>query len=82
MKVFPDAKVKIGGYTDKTGDESFNKKLSLDRANAVKVFLDEQGLGAQVAGTEGYGSEIARYPADAPESDRIKDRRVSVSVRK
>ncbi|MGJ1422319.1 DUF937 domain-containing protein [Sphingobacterium spiritivorum] len=82
LKVFPDAKVKIGGYTDKTGDEAFNKKLSLDRANAVKVFLDEQGLGAQVAGTEGYGSEIARYPADAPESDRIKDRRVSVSVRK
>jgi len=81
LKVFPEAKVKIGGYTDKTGDESFNKKLSLERANTVKAFLEEQGVGAQVVGAEGYGSEFAAHSADAPESDRIKDRRVSVSVR-
>ncbi len=81
LKVFPEAKVKIGGYTDKTGDESFNKKLSLERANTVKAFLEQQGLGSQVAGAEGYGSEFAAYAANAPESDRIKDRRVSVSVR-
>lgn len=82
LKVFPDAKVKIGGYTDRTGNEVLNKQLSLDRANAVKNFLAEQGLGAQVLETEGYGSQFAKAEATAPEDQRVLDRRVSVSVRK
>lgn len=82
LKAFPDVKLKIGGYTDKTGNEAVNKKISNERAESVKKYLTEQGLAAQVAGAEGYGSEFAKYEASAPESDRIKDRRVSISIRK
>jgi outer membrane protein OmpA-like peptidoglycan-associated protein len=81
LKAFPKAKIKLGGYTDKVGDEAANKKLSGERATAVLEALKVAGVGAQVTGAEGYGSEFAKYPADAPEVDRIKDRRVSVSVR-
>jgi outer membrane protein OmpA-like peptidoglycan-associated protein len=81
LKAFPTAQVKIGGYTDKTGNEDLNKKLSRDRANAVKEYLDKAGLAQQVIGAEGYGSQFAKYPADAPEADRILDRHVAVSVR-
>ncbi|MDM1293206.1 OmpA family protein [Sphingobacterium sp. N143] len=81
LKAFPAAHVKIGGYTDKTGNEDFNKTLSLNRANAVKDYLDKKGLSGQVTGAEGYGSQFAKYAADAPESDRILDRHVAVSVR-
>jgi outer membrane protein OmpA-like peptidoglycan-associated protein len=81
LKAFPNAKIKVGGYTDKVGDEAANKKLSGERATAVAAALKDAGVGAQVEGAEGYGSEFAKYPADAPEVDRIKDRRVSVSVR-
>ena len=81
LKAFPNAKLKVGGYTDKTGNEASNKKLSASRAGAVKAALDKAGVGTQVLGAEGYGSDFAKYPADAPESDRIKDRHVSVSVR-
>ena len=81
LKAFPAANIKIGGYTDKTGNEDFNKKLSLERANAVKDYLGKDGLSKQVTGAEGYGSQFAKYNADAPESDRIMDRHVSVSVR-
>lgn len=81
LKAFPTANVKIGGYTDKTGNEEFNKKLSLDRANAVKEYLDNAGLSKQVIGAEGYGSQFAKYAANAPETDRILDRHVAVSVR-
>ncbi|RKE56280.1 OmpA family protein [Sphingobacterium detergens] len=81
LKAFPAANVKIGGYTDKTGNEEYNKKLSLERANAVKDYLDKAGLSKQVTGAEGYGSQFAKYPADAPETDRILDRHVAVSVR-
>lgn len=81
LKAFPAAKIKIGGYTDKVGDEAANKKLSGDRAKSVKAALDKAGAGAQVTDAEGYGSAYAKHPADAPESDRVTDRRVSVSVR-
>jgi outer membrane protein OmpA-like peptidoglycan-associated protein len=43
--------------------------------------LADAGVNAQVEGAEGYGSEFAKYPPSAPEVDRVKDRRVSVSVR-
>ena len=82
LKAFPDAKIKIGGYTDSTGDAAANKKLSQDRADAAKAGLVKRGVGAQVIGAEGYGSQYAKYPATASEEERATDRRVSVSVRK
>lgn len=82
LKAFPDAKIKIGGYTDATGDAAVNKKLSQDRANAAKSGLEKRGAGSQVTGAEGYGSEFAKAPAEAPDSERALDRHVSVSVRK
>jgi outer membrane protein OmpA-like peptidoglycan-associated protein len=81
LKAFPQAKLKIGGYTDKTGNEATNKKVSGQRAGAVKTALEKAGVGTQVLGAEGYGSDFAKYPADAPEADRVKDRHVSISVR-
>jgi outer membrane protein OmpA-like peptidoglycan-associated protein len=81
LKAFPKSNIKIGGYTDKTGDEATNKKLSADRAQAVKAALDKMDMAKQVTGAEGYGSDYAKYPATAPESDRVHDRHISVSVR-
>jgi outer membrane protein OmpA-like peptidoglycan-associated protein len=81
LKAYPKVKIKMGGYTDKVGDDAANKKLSQQRADAVAAMLKEMGVGSQITGAEGYGSEFAKYPADAPEADRIKDRRISVSVR-
>lgn len=81
LKAFPAVKLKIGGYTDKVGDEAANKKLSDARAKAVRAALAKAGVGGQITAAEGYGSAFAVYAADAPESDRVKDRHVSVSVR-
>lgn len=81
LKAYPAVKLKIGGYTDKVGNEAANVKLSGARATAVKEALAKAGVGAQISGAEGYGSQYAKYAADAPESDRVKDRHVSVSVR-
>ena len=82
LKAFPDAKIKIGGYTDVTGDAAINKKLSLDRANVAKNGLDKRGLSKQVTDAEGYGSEFAKAAETAPDSEKALDRHVSVSVRK
>ena len=53
LKVYPEAKIKIGGYTDKVGNEAANVKLSGERATYIKDWLAKQGVGAQVLGAEG-----------------------------
>ncbi len=82
LNAFPEAKVKIGGYSDKTGNESHNKKLSAERARAVADALDLAGVSKQVVGSEGYGSQFAKYSENAADSDRVKDRHISLSFRK
>ena len=82
LKAFPDAKIKIGGYTDVSGDANANKKLSQARADAAKNALVKRGVGNQVISAEGYGSQYATRAATAPDEERAMDRHVSVSVRK
>jgi outer membrane protein OmpA-like peptidoglycan-associated protein len=82
VKAYPKLKLKIGGYTDKTGDAAINKKLSQDRADNVTAAIVAAGANAaQLEKAEGYGSEFAKFAADAPDEERKADRRISVSVR-
>ncbi|KFF03593.1 OmpA family protein [Chryseobacterium luteum] len=82
LKAFPDAKIKIGGYTDKVGDEAANVKLSLSRADFIKNALAKAGVGNQVLGAEGYGSKFAKVDAKASDAERAADRRMSVRFAK
>lgn len=78
LNAFPAMKLKVGGYTDKTGNESDNLKLSKARAIAIKDYLKL----AQVTEAEGYGSKFAIVPADASDEERAKDRRMSLRFTK
>ena len=71
---FPDAKIKIGAYTDKKGDANTNLKLSNERANTVKSSLNS----AQVLEAEGYGSKFAKIPAEASDKERESDRKTAI----
>jgi outer membrane protein OmpA-like peptidoglycan-associated protein len=82
LNAYPKVKIKIGGYTDKTGDSLSNIKLSKSRVDAVVTALKAAGANmAQVTGGEGYGSQFAKASADAPDELKQKDRRIAVSVR-
>lgn len=82
LKAFPDTKIKIGGYTDKKGDDDANKKLSDERAKAVKSALEKAGVGAQVPEAEGYGEKFAQIPETATDKEREADRKTSVRLLK
>ncbi|MDP9960935.1 OmpA family protein [Chryseobacterium lathyri] len=82
LKAFPDAKIKIGGYTDKVGNEAANVKLSQSRADFIKNALAKAGVGAQVLGAEGYGSKFATVDAKASDAERAADRKMSVRFAK
>ncbi len=82
LKAYPDAKIKIGGYTDKTGNEAVNLKISKERAAFIKDWLGKQGVGAQVLDAEGYGSQFAKVDAKASDAERATDRKMSVRFAK
>lgn len=80
LKAFPNVKIKIGGYTDKKGEDAANLKLSDGRAKAVKAKLDAAGLGAQVPEAEGYGEQFATVAETGTDAERAVDRKTSVRL--
>jgi outer membrane protein OmpA-like peptidoglycan-associated protein len=76
---YPNTHVKIGGYTDNTGDAQSNLKLSQDRANGVMVALVSRGVSPDRMEAQGYGEQ---YPvADNSTADgRAKNRRIAMNV--
>ncbi|WP_419213808.1 OmpA family protein [Maribacter sp. X9] len=53
---FPQLRLRIETYTDSRGSDSYNKKLSQDRSNAIKDYLLKNGLPADnIVESVGYG---------------------------
>ncbi len=82
LKAYPDTKIKVGGYTDKKGDDNANKVLSQKRADFIKSELGKLGVGAQVTGAEGYGEEFATVAETASDKEREADRKMAVRFSK
>ena len=82
LKAYPEAKIKVGGYTDMTGDAAKNKDLSQKRADFIKAELGKLGVAAQVVEAKGYGSEFAKVPATASNDERAVDRKMAVRFTK
>jgi uncharacterized protein YidB (DUF937 family)/outer membrane protein OmpA-like peptidoglycan-associated protein len=80
LKAFPDVKMKLGGYTDKKGDDTANLKLSDSRAKAVQAAIVKEGVGAQVPQAEGYGEKFATVPETGTDDERKVDRKTAVRL--
>ena len=81
LKAYPAVSVDLEGYTDSTGDPAANKKLSLDRAAAVKNLLVGGGIADSRMTTAGYGPENPIASNDT-EDGRAKNRRLELVVQK
>lgn len=82
LKKYPDAKIKIGAYTDRVGDDANNKDISQKRADFLKAELGKLGVGAQVVSAEGYGEEFATVDEAASDEERAADRKMSLRFTK
>lgn len=74
LQAYPDAKIKIGAYSDRKGDDQLNLELSQKRAEAVKSALNSP----QVVEAEGYGEQFATVAESASDQQRQIDRRTSI----
>ncbi|SJM92627.1 DUF937 domain-containing protein [Crenothrix polyspora] len=79
LKAFPAVKIKIGGYTDNTGNAKSNKKLSSDRASTITHALIKAGINKARLVGEGYGSDHPVASNDSAEG-RQQNRRIDVQV--
>lgn len=79
LKQFPNTDVTVVGYTDNTGGEQLNQKLSLERAQSVVTDLESQGIPASrlKAVGEGWNDPIA---SNSTAEGRAQNRRVEIFI--
>nr|WP_294869830.1 OmpA family protein [uncultured Pedobacter sp.] len=79
LKAYPNVQLKMGGYTDNTGDAAVNQKISNERANTAMQALIKLGVDAKRLSAEGYGQDHPIASNDTPEG-RAQNRRIDVRV--
>jgi outer membrane protein OmpA-like peptidoglycan-associated protein len=79
LQAYPSVKVKVGGYTDDTGDAAANQRLSKDRADSVVLELVALGIQPARLEAEGFGQDRPLADNDT-EAGRAKNRRVALRL--
>ena len=79
LKAYPNVKVKIGGYTDNTGDAAANQTLSQQRADTVMGQLVTLGVDPSRMTSQGYGQDNP-VADNSTDEGRQKNRRIALEV--
>jgi outer membrane protein OmpA-like peptidoglycan-associated protein len=76
---YPDTNIQIFGYTDSTGSEEFNLRLSEQRAISVEKYLESKGLNMSRFKMVGMGIADPIATNETPEG-RSQNRRVEFAI--
>jgi outer membrane protein OmpA-like peptidoglycan-associated protein len=79
LKDYPKIRIRIEGHTDSVADDDFNLKLSQKRADAVREFLVNAGIGADRLTAVGYG-ETMPIASNKTAKGRAANRRVEFNI--
>jgi K(+)-stimulated pyrophosphate-energized sodium pump len=82
LKAYPNVNIKLGGYTDNTGDSIANVKLSHERAEAAKAAIVKNGITAKRIEAEGYGPQFPICGANDTKECKAQNRRIDVRITK
>ena len=78
LKANPKLKIEIDGYTDNIGSKTYNLKLSLKRAKAVKdILVNTYQINPKRIIVKGFGESYPLVPNDNP-TNRALNRRVEI----
>ena len=79
LQKYEDTDILIEGHTDSKGSESYNEKLSEQRADAVSDQLKMLGVSSARISEVGYGEEMP-VADNSTEEGRRQNRRVEVAI--
>ena len=81
MNEYPQTIFHVEGHTDSSGSDSYNMKLSKERAASVASWLEENGVPSNRLTSEGYG-ETQPIATNSTAQGRQDNRRVEISLDK
>ena len=76
----PQLKLEIQGHTDNVGQDSYNKQLSMNRAEAVYNGLISSGISSERITFKGFGS-LQPIANNSTEEGRQENRRIELVIR-
>lgn len=79
LESHPDIHVELAGHTDNVGSETYNVKLSEERAAVVRQALISKGIEEERLSAKGYGSMKPIVPNDTDEH-RAMNRRTEMII--
>ena len=77
LKKYPETTVGVYGFTDTTGTQDYNARLSQDRAVAVADELVRYGVDPRRINVHGFGESNLRIPT-ADNVEEVRNRRVEI----
>ena len=75
----PEITVELAGHTDNVGSDTYNLKLSQERAEVVRQALIDKGIASERLAAKGYGATRPVFPNDTDEH-RAGNRRVEMMI--
>ncbi len=79
LSEYPTARFTVEGHTDSVGSAKLNQSLSEKRANSVRDFLIDKGIGADRLTAIGYG-EDKPIATNKTRAGRTQNRRVEINL--
>ncbi len=80
LKSLPaETRIEVGGYTDVSGDDQKNMKLSEDRANSVMSAFVEGGVAKEMLTAKGYG-ETTQFAEGDSKDAYFQNRRIAYKL--
>ena len=80
IKEYPAPEVSVTGHTDSVGSAAINATLALDRAEAIRDLLIDEGLDPALITVDSHGESNQLVPT-ADNVDEPRNRRVEGTVR-
>jgi outer membrane protein OmpA-like peptidoglycan-associated protein len=79
LLAYPGLNIEVGGYTDNVGGDSMNQTLSEKRADSVRDYLVQEGVGRTAVSAKGFGNSLPVASNDNS-AGRQQNRRVELLV--
>lgn len=79
LRKYDKTEITVAGHTDNVGSATYNRELSLRRADAVRLFLIEQGIAPSRLHAMGFGFDRP-VASNATAEGRALNRRVELHI--